>query len=295
MLVHPWDASLGDAEWQSWIAEGHDFGLLSANGRPGHPPAAVPTHFAPDGPDLLIHLARPNPVWKAIEDDPNVLFTVFGDYAFIPGPWRAEAGTAPSDGVPTSYYTAVQFACRAHIIDDPEDKAELLRRQLAHFQPDDDHALVAVGRPPYGRMLPGIRGLRLEVTAPPPPSRSWSGNSPTAPGSPPTRPTPASTPGTPPTAPSAPTPAAPAPASTHSAAASPRRAPCRASTRPSTPTTPSPSATPCPPAPSTSTTSPATSSSTTRTAPNPSPHSANPTPSNTPGPARSSTPTPPAS
>ncbi len=164
MLVHPWDASLGDAEWQSWIAEGHDFGLLSANGRPGHPPAAVPTHFAPDGPDLLIHLARPNPVWKAIEDDPNVLFTVFGDYAFIPGPWRAEAGTAPSDGVPTSYYTAVQFACRAHIIDDPEDKAELLRRQLAHFQPDGDHALVAVGRPPYGRMLPGIRGLRLEVT-----------------------------------------------------------------------------------------------------------------------------------
>ncbi|WP_457029716.1 FMN-binding negative transcriptional regulator [Kitasatospora sp. P5_F3] len=164
MLVHPWDAGLDDAEWQTWIAEGHDFGLLSANGPPGHPPIAVPIHFAPNGQDLLIHLARPNPAWKAIEHDPNVLFTVFGDYAFIPGPWRAEPGAPAHDGVPTSYYTAVQFTCRARIVDDPDAKAELLRHQLAHFQPDGDYALVAVGRPPYGRMLSGIRGLRLEVT-----------------------------------------------------------------------------------------------------------------------------------
>jgi transcriptional regulator len=57
-----------------------------------------------------------------------------------------------------------QFTCRAHVVDDPEAKAELLRRQLAHFQPDGDHPPTAVDQPPYGRMLPGIRGLRLEVT-----------------------------------------------------------------------------------------------------------------------------------
>ncbi|WP_405607752.1 FMN-binding negative transcriptional regulator [Streptomyces sp. NBC_00076] len=164
MLIQPWDARLDEAEWQTWIAEGHDFGQLTVNGLPGHPPVAVPTHFTSDKTHLLIHLARPNPVWKAIEHDANVLFTVFGDYAFIPGPWRAKAGTPPTDGVPTSYYTAVQFTCRAQVVDDPEAKAELLRRQLAHFQPDGDHAPVAVDRPPYGRMLPGIRGLRLEVT-----------------------------------------------------------------------------------------------------------------------------------
>ncbi|GAA2428511.1 FMN-binding negative transcriptional regulator [Streptomyces macrosporus] len=164
MLVHPWDAGLDEAEWQSWIAEGHDFGQLIVNGLPGHPPTVVPTHFTCEGSDLLIHLARPNPVWKAIEHEPHVVFTVIGDYAFIPGPWRAQAGTPPTDGVPTSYYSAVQFTCRAHIVDDPEAKAELLRRQLAHFQPDGDHAPVAVDQPPYGRMLSGIRGLRLEVT-----------------------------------------------------------------------------------------------------------------------------------
>ncbi|MFF4685052.1 FMN-binding negative transcriptional regulator [Streptomyces sp. NPDC001307] len=164
MFIQPWDAALDAAEWQSWIAEGHDFGQLSVNGLPGHPPVVVPTHFTSHGTHLLIHLARPNPVWQTIEHDPNVTFTVIGDYAFIPGPWRAKPGTPPTDGVPTSYYAAVQFTCRAHIVDDPEAKADLLRRQLAHFQPDGDHAPVAVDRPPYGRMLSGIRGLRLEVT-----------------------------------------------------------------------------------------------------------------------------------
>ncbi|MFG2635708.1 FMN-binding negative transcriptional regulator [Streptomyces sp. NPDC048362] len=152
MFIQPWDAALDDAEWQTWIADGHDFGLLSVNGLPGQAPLVVPTHFAVDGTELLIHLARPNPVWETIEADPNVTFTVTGDYAFIPGPWRAKPDVPPTEGVPTSYYAAVQFTCRATIVDDPEAKAELLRRQMAHFQPA------------YGRMLPGIRGLRLDVT-----------------------------------------------------------------------------------------------------------------------------------
>ncbi|MET9426490.1 FMN-binding negative transcriptional regulator [Streptomyces sp. NPDC003036] len=164
MFIQPWDASLDEAEWQTWIADGHDFGILSVNGLPGRPPAAVPTHFTGEPGHLLIHLARPNPAWHAIEHDPNVLFTAFGDYAFIPGPWRAKPDTPPTDGVPTSYYTAVQFTCRATIVDEPEAKAELLRRQMAHFQPDGDHAPLTVDQPPYGRLLPGIRGLRLEVT-----------------------------------------------------------------------------------------------------------------------------------
>ncbi|WP_331767463.1 FMN-binding negative transcriptional regulator [Embleya sp. NBC_00896] len=164
MFVQPWDAALDEAEWQTWIKEGHDFGQLVVNGLPGRPPAVVPTHFTGHGPDLLVHLARPNPVWAAIEHDPNVVLSVIGDYAFIPGPWRATPDIPAHDGVPTSYYAAVQFTCHAEIIDDPQAKADLLRRQLAHFQPDGDHAPVEVDQPPYGRLLSGIRGLHLEVT-----------------------------------------------------------------------------------------------------------------------------------
>ncbi|WP_272925424.1 FMN-binding negative transcriptional regulator [Streptomyces sp. SID2563] len=57
----------------------------------------------------------------------------------------------PTDGVPTSYYATAQFTCRATIIDEPEAKAELLRRQMAHFQPDGDHAPIdPAGRPTGG-------------------------------------------------------------------------------------------------------------------------------------------------
>ncbi|MCF3965453.1 FMN-binding negative transcriptional regulator [Streptomyces fuscigenes] len=164
MFIQPWDAALDEAEWRDWIDRGHDFGILSVNGPAGAPPLAVPTHFCGEPGHLLVHLARPNPVWTAVESAPDVLFTVFGDYAFVPGPWRAKPDVPATDGVPTSYYTAVQFTCRATIVDEPEAKAELLRRQMAHFQPGGDHAAIAVDRPPYGRMLAGIRGLRLRVT-----------------------------------------------------------------------------------------------------------------------------------
>lgn len=95
---------------------------------------------------------------------PTVVMSVIDDYAYIPTTWRTKAGGPDEDGVPTSYYSAVQLTCRTEIVDDPQDKAELLRRQLAHFQPQGDHAQVAVDMPPYGRMLSGICGLRLHIT-----------------------------------------------------------------------------------------------------------------------------------
>jgi transcriptional regulator len=162
MLIHPWDAALDEAEWRDWLGDGHDFGELAVN-HPGHPPFVVPTHFALEGDNLLVHLAATNSVWPAIEAQPRVLMSVADDYAFIPSTWRADAGGPDEDGVPTSYYAAVQFACAAEIVDDPQGKADLLTRQLSHFQPEGRHAMVAVGQPPYGQMLADIRGLRLKI------------------------------------------------------------------------------------------------------------------------------------
>lgn len=162
MLIHPWDAAVDDAEWRAWLDEGRDFGQLAVNGPAGLPPLVVPTHFVREGSTLLVHLARPNPIWEAVEADRSVLLTVLDDYAFIPGPWRVSEDVPPAEGVPTSYYSVVQFSCRARIVDDPEQKADLLRKQLEHFQPGD-HAEVGVDLPPFGSMLPGIRGLVLDV------------------------------------------------------------------------------------------------------------------------------------
>jgi transcriptional regulator len=163
MLVHPWDAASTD-EWRRWLGTAAPFGQLAVTNRdPVGAPVLVPTHAVIEGGDLLVHLARPNPVWSHIDAHPRVLFSVIGDYAYIPSTWRATAGGPDEDGVPTSYYAAVQFTCDATIVSKPEEKAELLRAQLRHLQPNGDHATVSVDDPPYGRMLPGIRGLRLRI------------------------------------------------------------------------------------------------------------------------------------
>ena len=166
MLIHPWDAATDTEEWRAWLATTDRFGTLAVNNRdPAAAPLLVPTHFALDatGHELLLHLARPNPVWPHLEAATEVRFGVVGDHAYVPTYWRAKAGGPDEDGVPTSYYTAVQFVCRPSLVDAPEGKAALLAAQLGDLQPEGRHAEVSVGSAPYGRMLPGIRGVRLRV------------------------------------------------------------------------------------------------------------------------------------
>jgi len=164
MLVHPWDAALDAAEWQEWLAATERFGLLAVNNvDPAQAPIVIPTHFTVADGELLLHLARPNPVWPHLSAAAEVRLTVIGDYAYIPSYWRAKAGGPDEDGVPTSYYSAVQFRCRPDVVDDAEGKAAILRAQLADLQPEGGHADVDVDQEPYGRMLPGIRGVRLTV------------------------------------------------------------------------------------------------------------------------------------
>lgn len=159
MLIHRHDAPLDDAEWRAFLAA-HDFGELIAPGAVRDLPVVVPTHFLWDGDkEVVLHLARPNPVWEALAERPRALLSVFGAYAYIPGHWNQD-----EYGVPTSYYAAVQLACDAEVLDDPAQVATILERQLAHFQPEGKHAPVVPGDNPYGTRLASIRGMRLSVT-----------------------------------------------------------------------------------------------------------------------------------
>ncbi len=148
MLIHPWDAALDEDEWRNWLADGHDFGQLVVNGLLGQPPTVIPTHLTVEDPGRHRAARPPGPAQPGmgnIAADPNVVVTVIDDYAYIPTTWRAKAGGPEEDGVPTSYCAAVQLRCVAEIVDDPTAKADLVTRQLAHFQPTGDHAEVAVG------------------------------------------------------------------------------------------------------------------------------------------------------
>lgn len=159
MLIHRHDEPLSDAEWRAFLNE-HDFGELIAPGLDRDLPIVIPAHFIYDGDrTVLLHLAKPNPVWEALAERPRALLSVFGAYTYIPGHWNQD-----EYGVPTSYYAAVQLACDAEVLDDPAEVAAILERQLAHFQPEGKHAPVEPGDNRYGKLLGSIRGIRLSVT-----------------------------------------------------------------------------------------------------------------------------------
>ena len=164
MLIHPWDAGVSEDEWTEFVrAQG--FGHLIASGHDRDIPVVVPTQFAlADAQTVLLHLARPNPVWKALEADAHVVLALTGDYTYVEAEWNTEPGADPAYGVPTSYYTAVQLLCRAEVVDDPEEKAAILARQLDHFEPaDSGRVMPSPDNESDRRQLPGIRGLRLQI------------------------------------------------------------------------------------------------------------------------------------
>ncbi|MDQ1713219.1 MAG: transcriptional regulator [Frankiaceae bacterium] len=163
MLVHPWDAALDDTEWREWLAR-NDFGQLIASGRGRDVPVVVPTHFRYDGATTVrLHLARPNPVWAAIEESPVVLLTVIGDWAYVPSTWGAAPGSPPELGIATSYYATVQLTCGAEVVDEADATVAILREQLGHHQPEGGYAPLDPALDHYARRLPQIRGLVLTV------------------------------------------------------------------------------------------------------------------------------------
>ncbi len=157
MFIHESDAGTDD-EWRSFLAT-HAFGELVASGRDRDVAVVVPTQFVLLGDEILIHLLRPNPIWTAIAENPNVVLCVSGDWAYIPSNWKVIGDEDAARGIPTTYYASVQIVGTARVIDDPAAMAELLGAQLAHLQPD-----VEVVNPlAHGSRLRAIRGLRLEI------------------------------------------------------------------------------------------------------------------------------------
>lgn len=155
MLIHPWDAATDD-EWRALLTA-HDFGTLVAAGRGRDVPVVVPTHFTYDGErSVVLHLARPNPVWRALEENPHVVLSVVADWAYVPAAWKAVGEEDPALGIPTSYYAAVQLVGRAQVLTG-EELLEVLRLQLAHFEPGSGVADPVA----HAGLLRGIRGLRL--------------------------------------------------------------------------------------------------------------------------------------
>jgi transcriptional regulator len=155
VLIHPWDLGAED-EWRGWLAT-RSVGTLVVP--TDDLPAVVPTHFVWTGQHVLLHLARPNPALAALEVRPRAVFSVNGDWAYVPAAAKAIADEDPALGIPTSYYAAVNLRCTAELLSG-EELLDVLRVQLAAFEAGSGVADPAVHR----RRLPGITGIRLTPT-----------------------------------------------------------------------------------------------------------------------------------
>lgn len=163
MLIHRYDEALDEGEWRGFV-RAVGFGHLVAAGVGRDYPVVVPTQFAfveEGGSDfVLLHLARPNPIWGALEETPRVVLSVAGDWAFIPASWKAVGEEDPAYGIPTTYYAAVQLLGSAEVFKEPDEIAAVLRRQLASLPLDRGQ----VDPAEHGAKLHSIRGIRITVS-----------------------------------------------------------------------------------------------------------------------------------
>jgi transcriptional regulator len=163
MLIHAHDAAPSEDAAFAFV-ESQGFGHLVAAGRGRDVPVVVPTQFVVvqrnDGVEVVLHLARPNPVWDALAENPHVVLSVAGDWTYIPSAWKAIADEDPRRGIPTTYYAAVQLIGRATVVDDPDGVAVILRTQLSTYEPGGDWA---DPRDAHAPRLALIRGIRIAV------------------------------------------------------------------------------------------------------------------------------------
>ena len=159
MYIAKVDSGFGEDEWRGFVTS-QGFGHLVAAGRGREIPVVVPTQFVLDDHEIILHLVGNNPILEAIEEQPRVVMSVAGDWAFIPSPWKAIGAEDPLLGVPTTYYAAVQMEGGATIMADPAEVAGVLRRQLAALQPGVD---IADPLSAHEAELRTIRAIRIVI------------------------------------------------------------------------------------------------------------------------------------
>lgn len=159
MLIRPHDdGTADDSRWREFVNR-QGFGQFVAGGRDRDVPVVVPTQFVLDGDRVVFHLAAPNPALAALAENPRCLMSVAGDWAYIPGAWKAIGAEDPARGIPTTYYGAVQLIGTATVHRDPGAIAPILRQQLEAVEPDGG----LIDPAEHGATLKGIGAIVVAI------------------------------------------------------------------------------------------------------------------------------------
>jgi transcriptional regulator len=97
----------------------------------GGEPIATHIPVLMEGDHLVGHVARPNPVWRAIAGGAKALVIFHGPHAYVSPSWYS----APQGEVPTWNYGAIHVTGRGVVFEDRERLQALVDRLTAHFDP----------------------------------------------------------------------------------------------------------------------------------------------------------------
>ncbi|MDO9166971.1 MAG: FMN-binding negative transcriptional regulator [Rhodoferax sp.] len=122
----------------------------------------IPLHLEERGADhvLLGHVAKANPHWRFLQARPQAVVTFMGPHAYL------SPGVYPDlTRVPTWNYLAVHCTVQASLIEDPIAKDALLKKLIADHEPAYAEQWRGLGDEFAQKMLAGIVGFELRVTA----------------------------------------------------------------------------------------------------------------------------------
>jgi len=142
----------------------HPFATLVSNDDEGQPFIThLPLVLEERGPDDFVlwgHCAKPNPQWRYLQARPRALVSFLGPHAYLSPSVYPDLAR-----VPTWNYLAVHCTVQARLIEDADAKDALLKRLIGQHEPAYAQQWRDLGQEFQHKMLNGIVGFELAVTA----------------------------------------------------------------------------------------------------------------------------------
>ncbi|KQX21894.1 FMN-binding negative transcriptional regulator [Variovorax sp. Root434] len=146
------------------LMRSHPFASLISNDDDGLPYVThLPLVAEPRGGDELVllgHCAKPNPHWRYLQARPQAVVTFLGPHSYLSPSVYPDLAR-----VPTWNYLAVHCTVEARLIEEPADKDALLKKLIGDHEPAYAQQWRDLGEEFQLKMLAGITGFELRVTA----------------------------------------------------------------------------------------------------------------------------------
>jgi transcriptional regulator len=114
--------------WQRLLAD-HSFGLLVSVNRGDCWTTHLPYLVAENGTVVALHMARANPHWRALQEQPRCRFVVQGAHGYVSPAWYETPAA-----VPTWNYQAIHLDCVAELVFDEASLWRIVAELTARFE-----------------------------------------------------------------------------------------------------------------------------------------------------------------